>query len=242
MHSHLSGKYDHIAAKFKELAPNGANFTNGTFIIRDDVPFDDIASSLLAQIEYLTNKEKNPKYYNLPLAILFNSDVGLQLIKRKDLLGRNEQKRISDVIEEVKRNFSDLQIITAVFDEETPLEIFTALNERALTKTLAKLFYGSSPDAPQIVGAPLFSSVFSFILPSKTGAEAVKPACSDITPPLAKGDSPSSNIKVVHIEWFSTSQSSTSPRPLLKAAAAPAHTSVSISAFKAESDGKYLGA
>lgn len=150
-----------ILVTLKQMNVNAAHFTNGTYA------FD---TKLVVPTTLAGFKRATQSYPRLPLVIAVNSDKSMEAMGKTGF--EDQHTRASKVAEPLQQLFPNNKVIVLYYDEETPLELYQALEKHNLTRTLHKWGYGTSKDAPMIKGAECFEQVYGFPLPNDK-----KPLC-----------------------------------------------------------------
>lgn len=158
-------EFAEIIDELKQMKVKGAHFTNGTYAFDPKL----IVPTTLAGFKRVTKI-----YSRLPLVIAVNSDKSMEAMGKTGF--EDQHTRASKVAEPLQQLFPNNKVIVLYYDEETPLELYQALEKHNLTRTLHKWGYGTSKDAPMIKGAECFEQVWGFPLPNDK-----KPLCYDDT-------------------------------------------------------------
>ena len=142
------------------IPSGGANFTNGTYAF----PIEKIQGTMLVGFEFVNSQN------DFPMVVAINSDKSMQILGKNGFA--SQQERASKIAAPLAGKFPDRQLIIIFYDEETPTNLFLALSQHGLTKTLHKWGYGITPKEPKIEGAEYFDAVYAFPMP-----EGHKPIC-----------------------------------------------------------------
>lgn len=149
------------------VIPRAVHMTNGTYTL----PISKIVPTTLAGFACINQKLGFFSKSDV-IMIAFNSDKSM----RNSYVGRPNQQKLNDELEseEVRAKkvllplseyFVGHDIVGVFYDEETPLELFTAFKRAGLNmKTIHKHGYGTNPDDKPIIGAGFFERVFAFPL------------------------------------------------------------------------------
>ena len=140
----------------RNIPREGANFTNGTYA----PPKDCILETTLTGFEFVNSQN------NLPIVVAINSDASMRALGKTDF--QSQRERADKIAAPLSEKFPNRQVIIIFYNEPTPTNLYQALNQRSLTKTLHKWGYGTDPKAPKIEGAEYFDKVYAFPLPNDT--------------------------------------------------------------------------
>lgn len=154
------------------------HFTNGTFAYDANM----IVPTVIAGYQFLVDQEIAAE--NDTFIIAVNSHESMKAI----MTAKGTPQREIDALEPYETRalkvalplalqFPKATVCTLSFDEETPAEMYEELGAAVTLNTLQKWGYGTTPDAPKIVGAEHFENVYAFPLPNDT-----KPVAFDLTP------------------------------------------------------------
>lgn len=160
-----STKHSDIILQLSQIAPKGAHFTNGTYAYSSEL----IVPTALAGFKRVTQTQNH-----LPLVIAVNSDESMRNLNKKDF--EPQATRAAKVAEPLAILFPDNPVVVIYYDATTPHELYKALKEKNLTRTLHKWGYGTNPQEPKIEGAEFFELVYAFPLPND-----IKPVCYNDT-------------------------------------------------------------
>lgn len=144
----------------RHIPGSGANFTNGTYA----PPANIILDTTLTGFEFVISRN------NLPIVVAINSDESMRNLRKTDF--ESQHARANKIAIPLARKFTDRQVIIIFYDDPTPTNLYHALSQHGITKTLHKWGYGTEPNAPKIEGAEFFEKVYAFPLPNDT-----KPVC-----------------------------------------------------------------
>ena|SRR3990167_3800497 len=136
-----------------QMPKNGANFTNGTYAF----PIEKIQETMLAGFEFVNSQN------DLPMVVAINSDMSMRTLEKNGFA--SQQERARKIATPLTDKFQDRQLIIIFYDEPTPTNLYRALSQQGLTKTLHKWGYGITPQEPKIEGAEYFDAVYAFPMP-----------------------------------------------------------------------------
>lgn len=154
---------------------------NGIYSMKEEM----IVPTVLAGFEFIAdNKNLAKKHHAFLIAV--NSDVSMQGImdeKNASLAERaaleDQNTRAMKVALPLALQNPERDIYVVFYDESTPEELYRTLRHDlgCDLMTLHKWGYGTTPDAPKIIGSDHFDFTIGYPLPND-----IKPICYDITP------------------------------------------------------------
>lgn len=153
-----------------------AHFANGTYAMPQSV----YALTTMAGFQYVISQDHGS---NAPLVVAINSDVSMELLNSlKQEKGEAAQpyatqvERAKQVVEILEAQFRRRDKLICFYNEETPKELYDHLGALGLMRSLHKHGYGTTPDAPIIVGTNCADKTYGFVLPND-----IKPVAHGIT-------------------------------------------------------------
>ena len=151
-----------ILTRLNSIGIRRGHFNNGTYTLPKDV----FAPAFLAAFRRVIDLQPEA---GVPLIVAINSDKSMiDSFKGKN----NEDVLVQDLAPQIERAknvtsllsalFPDRQTVAIFYDEQTPFELYEALNKNGFDiSSLHKVGFGTSPDDKPIIGAQFANWVYA---------------------------------------------------------------------------------
>lgn len=135
----------------KIIPKEGANFTHDTYAYLNA---EEILSTTLSGFDYVNSKN------TLSMVVAIHSDKSMAALGK--VLFEPQLERAEKIADTLSKTFSDRQLIIIFFDEKTPANLYRALQQHHLTKTLHKWSYTTNLQTINIEGVQYFNNAYVF--------------------------------------------------------------------------------